>query len=181
MHRANQDRAFEGIVSGNLGDLRRTQGRMEEAARWYTAGLVASREVGNRRFEAVGVASLGDLARDLGQREEARGHYERAVALARDVGHRLLEGYAWVQLAGLVRGAGALRWLERAMELVRSVGARGRQAEALAVRAEIRWELGDESGAPRLAAGGGGAGGDGRRGGGSRGARQGPALGRVSR
>jgi tetratricopeptide (TPR) repeat protein len=147
MHRANQDRAFEGIVSGNLGDLRRTQGRMEEAARWYTAGLVASREVGNRRFEAVGVASLGDLARDLGQREEARGHYERAVALARDVGHRLLEGYAWVQLAGLVRGAGALRWLERAMELVRSVGARGRQAEALAVRAEIRWELGDESGA----------------------------------
>ena len=59
VHRDVGNRGSEGAVLGNLGILRRAQGRMGEARAFYDAALALAREIGARYSEGV---VLGNLA-----------------------------------------------------------------------------------------------------------------------
>jgi tetratricopeptide (TPR) repeat protein len=96
---------FEGRVLGNLGDLRREQGRPAEAREHYEAALDIHREMGNRRTEGILLGSLGQLHFEQTP-TEAREHFEAALAIHREVGDRRSEGIVLGNLGDLLLAQG---------------------------------------------------------------------------
>lgn len=68
IHREAGDRGGEGYVLANLGDLYRSQDRLQEAQASYRAVLEIQRALGNRHREVHVLVSLGELSLRQGRR-----------------------------------------------------------------------------------------------------------------
>jgi predicted ATPase len=104
-------RILEGTLTGYLGNVRRAEGRIDEALAIYDRALARLRLAGDRRFEATFTMDRGIARVVLEQHGEALRDLETATAIAVEIGDRSLTalalGYVIVARASLGDLAGA--------------------------------------------------------------------------
>ncbi|MEP7058622.1 MAG: tetratricopeptide repeat protein, partial [Caldimonas sp.] len=103
------DRACEGKLQSNLGDLDANEARMDDARRHLTAALAIARETADRTLECEVLNGLGTLNNYLGRIDEARTQYEAALAIARALGDRRWEGGVLGNLGNLDASRGRMK------------------------------------------------------------------------
>ncbi len=118
--RADGADADEPRVLHDLGVALRRAGRVDEARRVVTEGLVAARRVRTRPLEAKLLNELGELAREAGTPDVARDHYAAAVAIWEARGdHQAFVGRLNLALTDAESGRA-----ERAFRSLEGLGAR---------------------------------------------------------
>ena len=84
--RATGDRTAEAYVSYGLGEVRRRQGRLEEAAGCLEWSLAVFCECGLRPWEARALNSLGMLRAARGEQAAAGRAWQSALAIFHELG-----------------------------------------------------------------------------------------------
>nr|WP_169748036.1 helix-turn-helix domain-containing protein [Pseudonocardia acaciae] len=128
------------------GDYRGAVGHLER-----TIGLFY--EVGMAYGVATALANLGDAYRELGDLDQAWTYGNEAHQLYASIEDRQAQGYALVRLARTAHRRGdnatALHLCERALLANRTAEDRWTEADALELRGEILYEVGDDSAGER--------------------------------
>jgi class 3 adenylate cyclase/tetratricopeptide (TPR) repeat protein len=137
--RASSDE-LETRALGGLGDAAYAQGRMASAYRNFSGCVELCRTHGYGRIEVANLSMVGHCLFYLNRFEESLQSSREAMALARRVGHQRAEIIAanavrmlWFMIDADAAGANE----DRILELVRQIGARRFEAEALVARAFI--------------------------------------------
>ena len=142
LHRAAEDRRFEGVTLTNLSVLQQAGGDWSAAETSGTRAIAVHKEVGNRRSEGIAMTNLADLERDRGTNDLAVVLYRRAVKIHREVGNRRFEGICLLNHALLMLESGELRQgaelLDEALVLFRLVGDKRHSALTLGARGALR-------------------------------------------
>ncbi len=120
-HRANADRAGEGLVLNNLGILEANLGNWQASLSSYALALPIVQATGDRRRAALLVHNIGLAHLGLGDASQARPMFEKALAARQAVGDKRgeadTEGALGYTELTLNRPAEALPHLERARML----------------------------------------------------------------
>ncbi|HWX43799.1 MAG TPA: tetratricopeptide repeat protein [Solirubrobacteraceae bacterium] len=123
-----RDRHAEGVLLHDIGDLRRAEGRLEDAIELYRAAADAKREGENFRDLAATLLSLGRSLRAAERPDEAVAVFEEQLSVLGSLHERdrRLEGIAWRDIAEvrLVEGRleDAKRLYRKALTLKRHAG-----------------------------------------------------------
>jgi tetratricopeptide (TPR) repeat protein len=124
--RAHGQRSLERLLRSHVANLRRIQGRLEEARVEDELALAMSRADGDRRLQISVLSNLGNLERMLGQPQIARARHLEAVALAEETGdvHGLATSLGNLSAALFDSGdlPGARAVLDRLLKLARRIG-----------------------------------------------------------
>jgi tetratricopeptide (TPR) repeat protein len=148
--RGNREREL--VVLGGLNDVRKTQGRFDEAEALCKRVLELAVELGDRRQEC---RTLSHLATTYGYKQQyklAEDYCRRALKLAQDLHERQIEGGVLNTLALVLRREGrleeALQTYRQALAVLRETGARVHEGVALGNMGAVLEDLGrrDESG-----------------------------------
>ncbi|MCX6605429.1 MAG: CHAT domain-containing protein [Acidobacteria bacterium] len=117
-HRANADRAGEGLVLNNLGILEANLGNWQASLSSYALALPIVQATGDRRRAALLVHNIGLAHLGLGDASQARPMFEKALAARQAVGDKRgeadTEGALGYTEISLNRPAEAIPHLERA-------------------------------------------------------------------
>ena len=128
LYRDLGDRRREAFVLLTLGNLRRDEGRIDEARGLQERALAIAREVGYRRLEGHALGNLGIIHAEQGRLTEAKAHFEQAIAIHREVGNRYIEGIDTSNLGNVCREGGSFdegrHHYENALAIDREVGNR---------------------------------------------------------
>jgi tetratricopeptide (TPR) repeat protein len=122
-------------LAWSLQQLLEQQGRWQDWARVYRAGLAATRRLGDRPGEAYAHRILAGAYARLGRHDEAHTHLESALDLFAQLGDRAGETLANINISQLLdlqrRPAEARPYARRALAVSRSAGYEAGQAQAL--------------------------------------------------
>src|SRR5690606_30970530 len=129
-----------------MGLVQHDLGRLGDAAEALRAALRQHGRAGDRLGEAETLGYLAGVLHDAGRDREALAHANRAVGLAVSLGPAA-EADACIQraLCRLVPADDALRQLDHALELARSVGYRSAEARALLALAQVSERRGNSA------------------------------------
>ncbi|MDG4830089.1 tetratricopeptide repeat protein [Solwaraspora sp. WMMD1047] len=134
--RATGNRVHGVDALGGLADIRRLQGRHEEAADDFGEALRIARATGYRVGELTALTGLGHIHRLQGRPRQAAEHYEQALRIARATGHRPGELTALGSLGDIRRRQGlpeqAAEHYRQALRIAKATGHRAGELDALA-------------------------------------------------
>jgi tetratricopeptide (TPR) repeat protein len=126
--RERGDKAYEGVLLGNLGGAYADLGETRRAIEFYEQALAIDREIGDRRGEGADLGNLGLAYADLGETRRAIEFYEQALATHREIGDRRGEGADLGNLGGAYHQLGetrrAIEFYEQALAIAREIGDR---------------------------------------------------------
>ena len=121
--RQSKDTYLEASVLGNLGFLRMSTARYDEAISWFGQSLVLLGQLQAKVSTARALNSLGHCYIQLGQPEKATPLFERAAHLAAETGDLTDRYISLGRLAELYQGSGdykqALSYYQRAIDVAR--------------------------------------------------------------
>jgi len=86
------DKRGEGAALGNLGEVYRVQGRLDEAIAVYQKALLIVRDIGDKANEGIVLGNLGNVFKTRGRLDKAIEHYHLAVSIQKEIGHKRNEG-----------------------------------------------------------------------------------------
>jgi tetratricopeptide (TPR) repeat protein len=132
------------VVSGNMGNLLREEGRLTEALVSYNNALSLSNELGHRGSGALCLQAMGDLQAEKGDLPGALENYRRAMVIQQEVGAKsnyasslTSEGEVFRQQGELSR---ALKIDQEALTLQQQLGEQESAAESQLALAEVAYD-----------------------------------------
>lgn len=141
------DARTEGRVLGNMGIVYWNLGLFDDARDLYEEQLRTARFLQNKLDEATCLDNLGNLRWVLGDYEGALALYQSAMGIYGALGNRRNEGTIAYDIAqvflSLGKPAEAREWLEKALELHRSVGDGWSEALDLSAVGDLELRGGD--------------------------------------
>jgi CHAT domain-containing protein/tetratricopeptide (TPR) repeat protein len=145
LFRALGDRASEGIVLNNLGEVARSLGRLPEALGDHEEALGIFRQLGDRAAEGAVLRNLGEVAAGLDRLEDALRYLEGAAAIARELDDRAAEGAVLNDLGQVAMRMDQPDWarayLELAIAIARDLGDRASEGIVLNNLGEVARSL----------------------------------------
>jgi CHAT domain-containing protein len=112
-----------------------TQGKGEEALKWYQDALADARALGNLRLESRALSSLGRMYAGWARYAEARQNLELALKLAEGIGDKVEAGRAFNSLGAVAQYMGqaeeARGWYRKAVDSAEAAEALPLEASAL--------------------------------------------------
>ena len=98
------DRALEGALLNNLGNVHLRFGLYDEAGIHYEQALQIQREIGARAKEISASFNLGLVHYYQGDQESARSRFRQALAVAEAMGDRRAQAFAWLGMGHALLG-----------------------------------------------------------------------------
>ena len=80
------DRADEGVILNNIGQLFSDQQEPDKAADYFTQALQVDRALGNRLAEGTVLSNIGSIYSDKGQSDKALTQFQQALTIFREFG-----------------------------------------------------------------------------------------------
>lgn len=149
------DRRAECVALGNLGEIRRHQGRFAESRAAYERSFERMTPFRGGIEEGMLSRARAELALAEGELVEAEQHLQRAVAISRSSGAAVIEADALLLFSHLSRARGASnqeceRPLREAMGIFERIGSRRGIADLLVALGRCQLDAGDRYGARAL-------------------------------
>ena len=142
------------VVTGNAGNLLRSEGRISEALVDFETTLKLSNELGHRASAARSLASIGDVLLEKGDLTGAYKMYQQAMAIQQEAGAKSNYAESLVQVGEVFRQQGdpdkAQQAYQQAMSLQEQLGEKGTLAETQLALAQLAYDSGKATEAENL-------------------------------
>jgi tetratricopeptide (TPR) repeat protein len=145
--RKTGDRAGEGAVLGNLGNVYYRLSDYQQALDYYRQCLTIVRDLGAHQEEGMALGNLGNVYYSLSDYQQAINYYQQSLTISRDLGYRRGEGSALGNLGNVYNSLGdyqqGINYYRQCLTIARDLGDRNGEGNALGRQGNAYHSLGD--------------------------------------
>ncbi|NOR78455.1 MAG: tetratricopeptide repeat protein [Methanophagales archaeon] len=124
----DKDKEVESIARGNIGNVYRIKGELDNALEYHRKALKLDEELGIKEGIAAALGNIGNVYQIKGELDNALGYYEKALKLDEELGSKEGIAIALGNIGNLYRIKGeldnALEYYEKALKLNEELGSK---------------------------------------------------------